>query len=152
MHHRVEVIAPVAGGVALDLKIVAEVRKYAAAILDIVAVDPNVIVAVRPALFVEDAQTMQQLMHHREFAIPDNDIDVLLSGPVKYASAFHPDIGIVCVTVLNVSMVAAAIVITTVAEIHVGNALQNSHGVEHISSIGSRHVTIELEWHHPIRP
>src|SRR5215813_10313050 len=77
MHHRIEVIGPIACCTAFNLKIMPKIRKEAAAILHIFAVDLYIVVAIRPALFMEKAQTMQQLMHDNEFAIPTRYVDDL---------------------------------------------------------------------------
>ena len=59
MHHRIEVIGPIACCTAVNIKIMAIIRKEAAAILHIIAVDPYIVAAIRPALFMEKTQTMQ---------------------------------------------------------------------------------------------
>src|SRR5262245_6572942 len=109
MHYRVEVVISIGCGVTFNPKFIL-VSTVVAASLHILADGLHVIITIRPALFMKEAQTMEQFMHDGESASPARNVDVLLSP-------LHPDIGAITCTVLNVDIIAAAIVIVALAEV-----------------------------------
>src|SRR5215813_12067535 len=104
-------------------------RKYAAATLHIIAIDLYIVVAIRPVLFMEKAQTMQQLMHDSEFGVPTRYFDSLTGKASRKPARkiCHPDNGrIVSIAILNDDLVCvwkATIIIWAVPEVHVGLCL-----------------------------